>query len=279
MKKIVTIQDISCLGKCSLTVALPIISACGVETCSIPTASLSTHTMFNGFTFTDLTDTMRPIKDHWVKEGFTFNAIYTGYLGSFEQIDIVKEYFETYSKTGAITIVDPVMADNGKLYPAFDMAFVKKMATLCAVSDIIVPNLTEATFMLDKEYIPFGYSEDYIKDILISLTNLGAKIAILTGVSFEKDKIGVMGYDSVKKEFFSYYNRKIDAMYHGTGDIFASTFVGAYVRGLDILQSLTIAADYTAKCIEITKNDKNADTYGVQFELVLPELIKKLENV
>lgn len=278
MKRIATIQDISCLGKCSLTVALPLISACGVEACVVPTAVLSTHTMFKNYTFRDLTSDMPDILKHWKAENFKFDAIYTGYLGSFEQIEIVKDYFRELKSENTITVVDPVMADNGKLYPGFDKAFAEKMFSLCGVADIILPNLTEATIMLNKPYIASGYSRDYIEDILRELTLSGAKTAVITGVSFESGKIGVMGYDSVKKEFFEYYNDKVDAAYHGTGDIFSSVFVGALESGKSVLEALSVAADFTAECIRVTKSDKNAVTYGVNFELVMPKLIKLLEN-
>ena len=278
MKRVVTIQDISCLGKCSLTVALPIISAYGIETCVIPTAVLSTHTMFKGFTFRDLTDDMLPILNHWQNEDFKFNAIYTGYLGSFEQLEIVKEYFNALKSNDTVTVVDPVMADNGKLYAGFTIEFAKEMAKLCGIADYVVPNLTEACFMLDKQYIESGYTREYIEDILIGLTNLGAKTAILTGVSFKDGETGVMGYNKETNEFFEYYHKRINASYHGTGDIFSSAFVGGIVKGFTPLKALQIAADFTAKCIEITVNDKNSVKYGVEFEYALPELIKMLEN-
>ena len=278
MKRIVTIQDISCLGKCSLTVALPIISAFGVEACVIPTAVLSTHTMFKGFTFRDLTCDMLPILNHWKKEKFEFDAIYTGYLGSFEQLDIVKKYFTELKGENTITVVDPVMADNGKLYAGFTVEFAHEMAKLCAVADYIVPNLTEACFMLDKEYIEKGYSREYIKDILVSLANLGAKTAILTGVSFEEGKTGVMGYDKATGEFFEYYHNRINASYHGTGDIFSSAFVGGLTKGYTPLEALKVACNFTAKCVEITVNDKNSVDYGVEFELALPELINTISK-
>ena len=185
MKRIVTIQDISCVGKCSLTVALPIISAMGVETAIIPTAVLSTHTMFKNFTVKDLTDQIEPITNHWKNEEIGFDALYTGYLGSFEQIDLMKKMFEEFKTDSNITFVDPAMGDHGKLYPAFDEAFAKHMATLCAVADIVVPNVTEACFMTGAEYKEV-YDEAYAKDLLKRLSDLGAKIAILTGVSFEE---------------------------------------------------------------------------------------------
>ena len=277
MKKIVTIQDISCFGKCSLTVALPVISAMGIETAIIPTAVLSTHTMFSRFTFKDLSDQIEPISTHWKEEKLRFDALYTGYLGSFEQIDLMKQFFADFGE-GTLKFVDPAMGDNGKLYPAFDEAFAKHMATLCAKADIIDPNLTEACFMLDTEYKEDGaYDEAYIKDILVKLTALGAKIAILTGVSFSPDKLGAMGYNSETGEFFSYYNQRIPAKYHGTGDVFSSSLVGAITRGIPLQEAIKIAADFTRQSILLTEQDPDKPWYGVNFEPAIPYLLEKLK--
>ncbi|MBE6819049.1 MAG: pyridoxamine kinase [Ruminococcaceae bacterium] len=278
MKKIVTIQDISCFGKCSLTVALPIISAMGVEAAIIPTAVLSTHTMFKRFTFKDLSDQIAPISEHWQEEGLKFDALYTGYLGSFEQIDMMKQFFADFGE-GALKFVDPAMGDNGKLYPAFDEAFAKHMATLCAKADIIDPNLTEACFMLGEEYKEDGaYDETYIKDILVKLTDLGAKTAILTGVSLSPDKLGAMGYDSETKEFFSYYNQRIPAKYHGTGDVFSSSLLAALVLGKEREKAIEIAADFTRESIALTEADAEKPWYGVNFEQAIPYLLQKLQK-
>jgi len=275
MKRIVTVQDISCVGKCSLTVALPIISAMGVETAIIPTAVLSTHTMFQNFTCKDLTDQIEPITAHWKKENFEFDAIYTGYLGSFEQIDIVTKMFEDFKTESNVTIVDPAMADNGKLYPAFDEAFAKKMATLCAKADIILPNITEASFMTGMEY-KTEYDEAYVKEMLKALTGLGTKIAVLTGVGFEEDKTGAMGYDSVNDEFWYFEQKKLPCSYHGTGDIFASAFTGALMNGFDWKGAAEIASEYVAECIWLTMADGKKEWYGVHFEEAIPFLLAKL---
>ena len=215
MKRVVTIQDISCVGKCSLTVALPVISAMGVEAAILPTAVLSTHTMFQNFTVRDLTDEIQPITAHWKKEGFDFDAIYTGYLGSFEQIDLMKEMFDEFKTEDNLLVVDPAMADNGKLYPAFDEAFAKHMGTLCAKADIILPNITEAAFMTGMGY-KAEYDEAYAKEMLKRLAALGAKVCLLTGVGFREGMTGVMGYDSAKDEFCYYEHKKHPISYHGT---------------------------------------------------------------
>lgn len=273
MKRIVTIQDISCVGKCSLTVALPIISAMGVETAIIPTAVLSTHTMFSRFTCKDLTDQIEPITKHWLDEKIGFDAIYTGYLGSFEQIDLMKKMFEDFKTKSNITFVDPAMGDHGKLYPAFDEAFAKHMATLCAKADVIVPNITEACFMTGAEYKEV-YDEDYVKALLKKLSDLGAKIVLLTGVSFEEGKTGVMGYDSETDEIYYFCHEKLASSYHGTGDIFSSTCVGAMMNGYDWKKAIEIAAKYTAECIRLTMEDGKLQWYGVHFEQAMPYLMK-----
>lgn len=275
MKRILTIQDISCVGKCSITVALPIISALGIETAILPTAVLSTHTMFKNFTFIDLADQIAPITNHWKSENIGFDCIYTGYLGSIEQIDIVAKVFDDFKTDDSIVVVDPAMADNGKLYPAFDETFAKAMASLCAKADIIVPNITEASFMIDMEYKE-SYNEDYIKEMLYRLSELGAKTIVLTGVGFKAGSTGVMGYDSEKDEFFYYEHDLIDTSFHGTGDVFASTLVATIGNGLTWQEALPIAADYTAKCIQLTLDDPNGRNYGVNFEEGIPYLLKRM---
>lgn len=276
MKRIVTIQDISCVGKCSLTVALPIISAMGVEAAILPTAVLSTHTMFQNFTCKDLTDQIEPIAEHWKKENFLFDAVYTGYLGSFEQIDLMKKFFEDFKTESNILFVDPAMADNGKLYPAFDEAFAKHMATLCAKADIIVPNITEACFMTGMEY-KTEYDEAYVKEMLQKLSALGAKISILTGVSFSEGKTGVMGYDKENDEFAYYEHDKLPVSFHGTGDIFSSTCVGAMMNGMNWKDAVKVAADYTSECIRITLEDPAKPWYGVNFEQAIPYLVERIK--
>ncbi len=275
MKRIVTIQDISCVGKCSLTVALPIISAMGIECGIVPTAVLSTHTMFKEFTCKDLTDQVEPIAAHWNRENFKFDAVYTGYLGSFEQIDLMKGYFDLFGTEDNLLFVDPAMADNGKLYPAFDEAFAKHMGTLCAKADIIVPNITEACFMTGMEYRT-DYDEAYVKELLTRLCDLGAKISILTGVGFEEGKTGVMGYDKAKDEFHYYCHEKLPVSYHGTGDIFSSTCVGAMMNDMDWKEAIKVAADYTMECIRLTLEDPTKPWYGVNFEEAIPYLLKRI---
>ena len=277
MKRILTVQDISCVGRCSLTVALPIISAAGVEAGVLPTAVLSTHTAFPKFTFCDLTDEIEPISNTFAELGIGFDAIYTGYLGSFRQLGLVGDLIDLNKKNGTAVIIDPAMADHGKLYHGFTPEFAKAMAALCSKADLIIPNLTEASFMLGIPYTE-EYDEDYIKDVLKKLCALGCKRAAITGVSFESGKLGVYSYDSTEDKFFSYFNEHLPVAYHGTGDIYASATVGAMMRGHSVESALTIAVDYTLECIRMTMADEDRRTYGVNFEQALPQYIKLLEE-
>ena len=272
-KRILTIQDISCVGQCSLTVALPILSACGVETAILPSAVLSTHTAgFSGFTFRDLTDDMPSIQAHWQKEGIKFDCIYTGYLGSTKQVGYVKDILETMGKEGSVKVVDPAFADNGKLYSIFDMEYVAAMRTLCPVADILVPNISEACFLAGVEYKE-SYDEEYIKTLLAGLEALGSKTVVLTGVGYEAGKTGVVVYENGNMSY--YEHDRIAKGCHGTGDVYASAFTGALMRGKSIFEAAKIAADYTVICIEKTQGDPD-HWYGVKFELALPELIGML---
>lgn len=275
MKRVVTIQDISCVGKCSLTVALPIISAMGIETAVIPTAVLSTHTAFQNFTYRDLSNDLSQIAEHWKQEEFKFDGIYTGYLGSIEQIDMLKQFFKDFRTLDNFIFIDPVMADNGKLYPGFDQHFADEMAKLCNLADIIVPNLTEASYMLQIKYKE-EYTEEEIKDLLRELSNLGPNKVVLTGVSFNKDKLGVMSYNKKENQFFSYFREKIPAKYHGTGDIFSSTLVGALVNKNSLEEALKIAVDYVWETINDTYMEKKENAYGVNFESKIPYLIDRI---
>lgn len=272
-KRLLTIQDISCVGQCSLTVALPIISACGIETAVLPSAVLSTHTAgFSGYTFRDLTDDMPKIKEHWEKENIKFDAIYTGYLGSTKQIDYVADIFASAAKSDSKLIVDPAMADNGNLYPGFDAEFVEAMKGLCAKADYVVPNITESCFLTGVEYRT-EYDRAYVDLLIEKLTDIGCKNIILTGISYEKGKTGVVVYENGQ---YSYYQHDLlENSCHGTGDIYASAFVGALTRGKSAFDAAKIAADYAVECIKTTAQLDN-HWYGAAFEPALPKLISML---
>ena len=272
-KKILTIQDISCVGQCSLTVALPILSACGMETCILPSAILSTHTAgFSGFTFRDLTDDMPAIQEHWKKENIRFKAIYTGYLGSIKQVGYVRDILKTMGTDDCVRVVDPAMADNGQLYSIFNRDYVEAMKVLCGEADILVPNITEACFLTDEEYKE-SYDEDYIINLVEKLAALGAKTIVLTGVSYAPAKTGVVVYENGKMEY--YKHDKISKGCHGTGDVYASAFTGALMNDKTVYEAAKIAADYTVKCIINTQNDPD-HWYGAKFETALGDLINML---
>ena len=275
-KRILTVQDISCVGQCSLTVALPILSAAGLETAILPSAVLSTHTGgFTGFTFRDLTEDIPGIIAHWQAEGIRFNAVYTGYLGSAKQIALVRQMFEVLrSDESFVSIVDPAMADCGKLYTGFDAAFVQEMKTLTAAADIILPNITEACLLTGTEYRE-EYDEAFISDLLSRLKAGGAQTIILTGVGFTPETTGIAVSEGDTLRY--YQHRRISKGSHGTGDVYASAFVGAYLRGRSAYDAAAIAADYTVKCIENTVSDPG-HWYGVKFEQVLPYYIERLKQ-
>lgn len=277
MKRILTVQDISCVGRCSLTVALPIISAAGVEAGVLPTAVLSTHTAFPKFTFCDLTDEIEGVSKTFTELDIDFDAIYTGYLGSFRQLSLVSELIDRHRTDDCMVVIDPCMADHGRLYTGFTMEFASAMAELCTKADLVLPNLTEACFMLGIHY-PDSYDEEYIRDILKKLTARGAKRAALTGISFEENKLGVYAYDSTTDSYYSYYNDKLPVAYHGTGDIFASATLGALMSGHSVNSALTTAVDFTLECIRLTMADDNRRTYGVNFEQALPYYIERLKT-
>lgn len=274
-KRILTIQDISCVGQCSLTVALPIISACGIEAAVLPSAVLSTHTAgFSGYTFRDLTEDMPSIKEHWLKENIKFDAIYTGYLGSKKQIEYVLDIFNSVGTENCVKIVDPAMADNGKLYPGFDNEFVQSMKKLCGNADFLLPNITEACFITDIEY-KTEYDRNYIDMLIEKMCALGCKNIILTGVSYTEGKTGVVVFEN---GVYNYYEHTfLSNSCHGTGDIYASSFVGSLMRGKSPFDAAKVAADYTVECIKETAKDEN-HWYGARFEPVLGKLIQLLNE-
>lgn len=271
--RVLTIQDISCVGQCSSTVALPIISACGQETAVLPSAVLSSHTAFNSFSFRDLTDDIPNIKSHWQNEKILFNAIYTGYLGSLKQIEYVTDIMKTMGTPDAVKIVDPAMGDNGKLYSNFDTDFAHSMAALCKEADIIIPNITEASYMTDIPYKD-SYDEAYINSLLDAMKSMGMKKIILTGVSYEDNTTGVIVCENDKVRY--YKHEKLAKNSPGTGDVFASAFVGAYVSGKDLFEAVQIAADFVLQALKNTQSDEN-HWYGVKFETCLGMLIEALK--
>ncbi len=273
-KRLLTIQDISCVGQCSLTVALPVISSCGIETAILPSSVLSNHTAFSAWTFTDLTSDMPKIMDQWIKEGIDFDAFYTGYVSK-AQIPYILEIMNKTARKGALRIVDPVMADNGKLYAGFDADFPQEMKKLCSGADVIMPNLTEACLLLGLEYDE-NQTPEKVEKILKGLYSLGAKNVILTGCSFEETKLGTATFDGKSIDY--YFAEKQPVSCHGTGDVFASAVAGAMVRGKSVKEAAKIGADFVVESIKQTLDDKKDHWYGVKFEKAIPYLINRLEK-
>lgn len=267
MSKLVSVQDISCYGQCSLTVALPVLSAYGVETAILPSGILSTHTGgFTGFTFLDLTDEMVKIIDHWKKENIKFDAIYTGYIGDCRQFDMIKDMRSLLNEGGQL-IVDPAMADHGKLYPALDQSIVEGMKSIVKEADLILPNLTEAAFLLGEEYKDSYTKEEYI-DIVKKLAAMGPETVVLTGVIPEDGKIGAMAYEKSTGVITEYYADKQAKSYHGTGDIFSSVIIGKLLEKSSLYDALKEACEFIVDSIQETVAD-DSHFYGVKFEQVL----------
>ena len=277
-KRVMAIHDISCVGRCSLTVALPIISAAGFDCGVLPTAVLSTHTGgFTGFTYRDLTDDIKPIAAHWDTLGLRFDALYSGFLGSFEQIALVAEVFDRFKAQDGFVLVDPVMADHGKLYPVYSPEMAKGMAGLCSHADIIVPNLTEAAFLLDEPYVGNEYDRQYIEGLLKRLIKLGVKQVVLTGISFEPGMLGAACYDSTSSEMGYFALKWIDGYFHGSGDVFGSSLVSALLSGHPLSKAMEIAVRYTHRCIVLTVEAGQEIRYGVCFERAIPFLSELLK--
>lgn len=266
--KIASLQDISCYGQCSLTVALPVLSALGHETVILPSAILSTHTAgFQGFTCLDLTDELPKILDHWAREHIRFDAVYTGYIGDPRQFDMVLRLKRDFLAPGGKLVVDPAMADNGKLYPALGPAIVEGMRRIVAEADLILPNLTEAAFLLDRPYDP-APAREAAEDTLRALSAMGPAVSVLTGVSPSPGRLGAVAYDRAANAFTDYFTEEVPRHYHGTGDLFSSVFVGDWVRGKGVHASLRDSADFVVAAIKNTIDDPT-HPYGVKYEPLL----------
>ena len=276
-KRVVAIHDISCFGRCSLTVALPVISAVGIEVSVIPTAVLSTHTGgITGFTYRDLTEDILPVVRHWQSLNLKFDAIYTGFLGSFEQLDIIMEVFAALKTPDNLILVDPVMADNGKLYSVFPPDFPEGMKKLCAAADIIVPNMTEAALLVGGAYREGPYEKAYIEGLLSRLAGIGPQRIVLTGVYFDEAELGAAVYD--RGEITYLMSRKIPGFYHGTGDVFGSALLAGIMEGLTLDSAADAAVELTVESIERTRQAGTDVRFGVNFEAGLGDFASRLRQ-
>ncbi len=276
--RVLAIHDISCLGRCSLTVALPIISAAGIECAVVPTALLSTHTGgFEGFTKKDLTSEIMPIANHWKSLGVKFDVIYTGYLASVQQVEKVIEVVKMFKTENTVLIVDPVMADGGKLYSSFDKRFPSEMTKLCSLADIIIPNITEASLLAEIKYKKIPHTEQYISELLKKLYEIFENRIVLTGVCFDNNFLGAAILQKDEQPTYC-FGERINGNYHGTGDIFASTIVCGILSGKNLVQASEIAVEFTRHCISITDRMGTDPKYGVSFELAIPKLLQLLND-
>ena len=271
-KRIIAINDISCFGKCSLTAALPILSAAGIETCVLPTALLSAHTAFEGFTFSELSTDLTNIVKHWKELNLGFDAIYTGYLGSKSQITLVEKIIDMFPTE--VVLVDPVMGDNGRLYEGFDESFAVEMNRLLKKADIIVPNVTEASFLTCVPYEENAHSQDYIETLIDKLKKQCPGKIVLTGINLSHNTVGTAVWDGITLDIIE--RKKIDVFYSGTGDVFASTLTASYLLGNDIKKSAEISADYIIDCIYETQKTSGDRNYGINFELCIKNLLSAL---
>ena len=274
-RRILSVQDISCVGQCSLTAALPILSVCGLETAVLPTAVLSTHTGgFTGYTFRDLGDDIPAIRAHWEREHIRFSAVCTGYLSGARQAEDVLAVMDSLLLPGGLRIVDPAMADSGRLYAGLSEDLVPAMARLAFSADVILPNLTEAALLTGLPYRPVC-DEKYARTLTDALLEKGAKTVVLTGVRRDDQTTGVAVRTRDKLELYTH--PRVERVCHGTGDVFAAAFTGAYLRGQDAFSAAKLAADFTLESIRRTLDDPE-HWYGVDFEQALPWLMRKLEE-
>lgn len=262
-KRILTIQDISCVGQCSMTVALPILSAWGHETCILPTAVLSTHT--GGFgkpAVVHLDGALDAMVRHWRENGITFDAVLTGYLGSVGAVKTAMDILDTMLAPGGLAIVDPAMADHGRRYSGLTEEYAAAMAELCRKADILLPNITEAAMLTGLPYKE-TLTEGYVRELLLGLS---APNVVLTGAGYAPGETGAAVREG--QRLYRYTHPKVGGSCHGTGDIFAACFTGALMQEKTMEQAVKTAADFTCKCIENTVQNP-AHWYGVKFETVL----------
>lgn len=280
LKRMAAIHDLSGLGKCSLTVALPIVSASGVECCCIPTALLSTHTGgFTGYTFNDLSDEIVPIAEHWNSLGVSFDAIYSGYLASEAQGALLERAIDLLANEKTLVIVDPAMADNGKYYPNLGEQMARCFGRLIGKANVITPNITEACFITGTPYVPGPYTKEFVEELLDKLSAMGPEIVAVTGVNYEEGRVGVVARDNSKNETCTVMNEAREGVFHGSGDVFGSAFAALMTRGVALADALKLSADFVYDSILRTEKRGTPRHYGMDFESALPEYIKNVDKL
>ena len=279
-KKVVAIHDISCYGKCSLTVVLPTLSAAGINTPIIPTAVLSTFVgPFPDFTYRDMTEDIIPVVEHWNDMGFEFDAVYTGFLGSKEQVDVVRKAIGMIRDSDTKVYVDPVMGDHGELYSTFGEDFPAEMKKLCGDADIIIPNFTEATKMLNEPFKKGPYTREYVEGLVRRTGGLGAEKVVLTGVYFDEKELGAATYDKETDEVRYIMKERVTGFYHGSGDIFGSGLVSSLVHGWDLSEAVDIAEDLTIASIRNSLEGGYDTDHGLCFEEGLVDFGRRVKSI
>ena len=268
--RIAAIHDLSCFGRCSLTIALPVLSAMGCQCCPLPTALLSAHTGFPGNTFLDLTVEMGRIADHWAAMDLQFDAIYSGFLGSADQVDTVARFFDTFKKSDTAVIVDPVMGDHGTAYRTCTPELCRGMRVLAENADVITPNLTEAALLLDHPYEEIQRTDAY--EVVRRLSLGGRRSVVLTGYSSESGQTGALYFDRDSGESKAVQTPREPQDFSGTGDLFASVLAGGVARGVPLFQAAQAAADFVRDCIARTLAEGLTEQDGVDFEPLLGQL-------
>ena len=278
-RRVLSVQDVSCTGRCSITVALPILSAAGIETVILPTAVLSSHTGgFTGYTFKDLTDEIPGILDHWETLNRGFDAIQTGYLAP-KQIPLVEDLIRRFKKTDTLVLVDPAMADSGRMYAGFDLDFARAMAGLVSRADIAVPNYTEACFLLGEEYVP-DPTRERVEGLLKRLSALGPSRVLISGMRFNSGRVGVLSYDAREDAFDFFDTPDIPGYFHGSGDIFAAGLLSGIECGLSFLLAVRLAHDLVHTSILKTLEDQEEDErFGLHFERAIPGFIEEIDRM
>ena len=273
------IHDLSGFGKCSLTVALPVLSACGVEVSALPTAVLSTHTGgFAGYIYRDLTPELLPMAKHWESVGARFKALYSGFLGSGEQIGMVEEIFEMFREPESLILVDPVMGDGGKLYSTYSQEMADGMVRLCRRADVVAPNMTEACHILGLPYDPGPYTREGLESLLRALCGLGPRQAVLTGAWLQKGELGAACFDRETGEMRLSLRPEIPGYFHGTGDLFSSTLLGGLLNGMTLYEACDTAVEFTHRTIVTTAQSGGDTRFGPKFETHLPWLAQLMEE-
>ena len=272
-KRLVTIQDLSCIGRCSLAVAMSIVPAMGVETAVLPTAILSTHTAFDSFTFLDFTPEAEKIMGEWKKLGMEFDAVYIGYLGSVQLIELTKRFLSIFRRPEMKVILDPAFGDHGTLYTGFDMTYVEGIRSLCREADVILPNVTEACMLLDIPFAEDAAMTEILRRRSSELLEGRLKDVLITSCRFDTGHIGLLCTGEAN---FAYPHECLSLACHGSGDVFASVFSGLATLGWALQPAAQLAADFTCDCIRHSMHCADHRWYGVDYEAMIPQLIRKL---